>query len=179
MGDSIHNADTMADLWAADDIGNPGAPPKLIAELESRLGIQLPKDYKNFMLTHNGHPETKKASERVLPLTDQSMLLNGYLLKSDWKEVILVSGPFPNSECINMVENPEVWKFVLTAQMQLLPIVVYPGENGTMFYRALECNNGTVLTLNINMPTKTVRITPIASDFRNWREMAGSDCAQM
>lgn len=108
------------------------------------------------------------------------MLLNGYLAKQKWSEVLLASGPFPNSECINMADAPPgVWNNLLEEEMKLLPVIAYQGEAGTMFYRALDCVNGTVLNVLVNATTKAVRITPIAMDFRSWRSMTGSDCAQM
>lgn len=48
----------MADLWKEGEQSNPPATLELIEMIEAKIECPLPEDYREFMLCHNGQPDT-------------------------------------------------------------------------------------------------------------------------
>jgi len=59
LGDETYSHDQLKSKW----IGNPPATIEEILETENRLGIELPKDYKEMLMISNGFPTSTNSVE--------------------------------------------------------------------------------------------------------------------
>ncbi|WP_090313481.1 SMI1/KNR4 family protein [Duganella sp. CF517] len=119
----------------------PLADSEKIKELEKKIKLKLPRDYRQFLQIHDGgHPEIGSV------IIDQNELTN--IFDVDWFYSIA------NSKIKSIFEAIEQWKPVLGNEA--LPFAQDGG--GNQFYLNLKSNEETVWLLLHDQNNKTIKI---------------------
>jgi hypothetical protein len=73
-GDMEYSPDAKRTQW----LGHTGASARAIREAESRLGVQLPEDYKSFLRTSNGFEPVRSTSVQLSAISEVKTLAEVY-----------------------------------------------------------------------------------------------------
>jgi cell wall assembly regulator SMI1 len=122
LGDITYSSEQIKTQWLGSDIP---ASSEDIESAETRLGIKLPDDYKQFLLITNGFAATNNVEPQFEPIQKIDYLKNiDDFLVSVWKqdgtmeigydlEKSILIGGIDEEQCFLLIppENNEGWKY--------------------------------------------------------------------